>query len=299
MGHLFSHGKAKPLLKRVATFFDPGNAFISAKRNLIFVCGGTDGDCMRSRFLKFAEKELSNCHIFLAESALEALVSEPGAGCHDLTAIENFIGEIADAIVLFPESPGSCAELGYFSKTPKLAQKSLVISDYNLQGQDSFIALGPIHQIDTKSIYKPSIQLIYGEEADFKHISQRLAKRITRTRKSFLKKAGPLADREYFFVVLELIRIFSAITVDGIEYVVKSIFEHARPQTIKQVVAILVGAHLVSRCGPDKAFYCITSGESALMEFEGIDETDFKLALSDFYRTCAPDIAGIVSGFSK
>ena len=184
---------------------------------------------MRSRFLKFAERELSNCHIFLAEYALEALVSEDGAGRHDLTAIEEFIGEIADAIVLFPESPGSFAELGYFSKTLELARKSLVISDYNLQGQDGFIALGPIHLIDKASIYKPSIQLIYGEQADFKHISQRLAKRIKRTRKSFLKEAGSLTDREYFFAVFELIRIFRAITVDGIEYVVKSIFERARP----------------------------------------------------------------------
>ena len=35
------------------------------------------------------------------------------------------------------------------------------------------------------------------------------------------------------------------------------------------------------------------------MEFEGIDEIDFKFKLSDFYRTCAADIFDLVSGLPK
>ena len=299
MGHPFLHGEAKALLKRVATFFDPGNAFISANSNFLFVCGGDiGGNYMRPRFRKFATGGLPNWHIFLAERAFDALVSEDDTEHHNLTVIEELIGQIADAIVLFPESPGSYAELGYFSKTPELAKKSLVISDYKFQGQDSFISLGPIHLINAVSIYSPSIQLVYNEKADFTHIKQRLTKRTRRTRQSFQRERRRLTDREYFFLVLELIRIFRAITIEGIQYAVKSIFGYARTRTIKHVIAILAGAELVSRCGLEDEFYCVTPGESTFMEFKGSEE-DFVFKLLDFYRTCAVDIASVVRELPK
>ena len=150
---------------------------------------------------------------------------------------------------------------------------SIVISDYSFQGKDSFIALGPIHRIDKVSIYKPSIQLIYGNKADFTKIKQRLAERTRKRRKSFQKPDGALTDKEYFFVVLELIRIFRVIKINGIEYVIKSIFGHARMRTIKHVTAVLVGAGLVSRCGWNDEYYYVPSGNSTFMEFEGTIES--------------------------
>ena len=301
MGHPFSHFEAKSLLKWVATFFDPGNAFISANSNLLFVCGGgMDEDYMRPLFQQFAETALPKWRIFLAEKTWDALVSNDGAERHSLTEVEEIIGQIADAIVLFPESPGSCAELGYFAKTPELARKSLVVSDYDLQGQDSFIALGPIQLIDAVSIYKPAIPLIYRKEADFELIEQRLVKRTRRQRKSFKREKPTHDGREYFFVVLELIRIFRVITIEGIEFIVRRIFSgHARRSTIKHVVAILESAGFVSRCGLDNEFFYVTSGTSTFVEFEGIDETDFKFKLLDFYRTCAADIFDLVSELPK
>ena len=114
MGHPFSYGEAKPLLKRVATFFDSGKACISANRNLLFVCGGSmDEDKMRPRFRAFAKERLPQWHIFIAERTWPDLVSRDGAEHHNLGVIEELIGQIADAIVLFAESPGSFAELGY------------------------------------------------------------------------------------------------------------------------------------------------------------------------------------------
>ena len=300
MGHPFSHGEAKPLLKRVATFFDPGKAFISANRNILFVCGGSiDKDSMRCRFRAFAKKKLPNWQIFIAEKTWEVLGSKDVAERHTLDVIEELMGQIADAIVLFPESPGSCAELGYFAKTPKLARKFLVVSDYVYQGQDSFIALVPVRLIDRMSTYSPSIHLIYRGETDFSLIEERLGKRTKRGRKSIKREKRILDDQEYFFVVLELIRIFRVVTIDGIEYVVRSIFGRARTRTIKQVVAILVGAGLVSRCGPDKEFCRVTHGVATFIEFNRVNEVDFTFKLLDFYRTRATDIARLVSELPK
>ena len=253
-----------------------------------------DEDKMRPRFRAFAKERLPQWHIFIAERTWADLLSRDGAEHHNLGVIEDLIGQIADAIVLFPESPGSFAELGYFAKVQKLARKVLVVTDYAYQGEDSFIGLVPIPLIDSKSIYRPSIPLIYREETDFSLIGQRLANRTKRRRQSFKRESRALDEREYLFVVLELIRIFRVITVDGIEYVIKSIFGHARIKTIKHVVAILVGTGLVSRCGPDGDFCCVAPGESTFMEFKGVNEADFTFKLLDFYRTRARDIADLV-----
>ena len=141
---------------------------------------------------------------------------------------------------------------------------------------------------------------MYGSKADFKQIGQRLDKRTTQTLKSFkFRKGCRLADQEYLVIVLELIKIFRVITIDGIEYVVRSIFGRARPQTIKRVVAILVGTNFVSRCGLDDKFCHVTSSESTFMEFKGINEMDFRLKLLDFYRSCAPEIYNVASELPK
>ena len=79
---------------------------------------------------------------------------------------------------------------------------------------------------------------------EFRYIKQRLTKRASHRRKSIKREGRALTDKEYFFVVLELIRLFRAVTIDGIEYVVKDIFSHDITKTVGHigyVVAILVG----------------------------------------------------------
>ena len=112
MSHPFSHGEAKPLLKRVATYFDPGNAFISANQNLLFVCAGSmDEDNMRPRFRAFAEENLPRWHIFIAERAWADLVSEDGADTITLARLKN-------------SSVKSRMQLSYFPKAQAHSQNS-------------------------------------------------------------------------------------------------------------------------------------------------------------------------------
>jgi hypothetical protein len=66
-----------------------------------------------------------------------------GQGQHSLLKLENILAECVDSIVIFPESPGSFAELGAFSNNTKLARKMVVVGNNKFKNDKSFINYGP------------------------------------------------------------------------------------------------------------------------------------------------------------
>ena len=290
---------SKTFLQRLGLFADPRTVWSTLSRPFL-PPSGRDREFMRPDFVKFAESELPNWRIFLAEKVFDALISEEGAAHHDLAEIEELLGAVVNAIVIFPESPGSYAELGYFSKSSELAKKSLVISNIKLQSEDSFISLGPIHLIDKTSIYKYAIQMEYGVGADFKQITDRLNARTPKVRKRLEAKSySTLSPQIQLFIVFELIRLFHALTVDGLQFAFKSIFGHANEGNLKRLLSILVNVGFVSRRDSDSQYFYATPGESSLIEFEGVDDVELRLEMLDFYEKAAPEIAAFVKELPK
>jgi hypothetical protein len=111
MSHPFTHPKGKELLKRVAQQFSGTGTYILRDSNIVFVCGGTNDDDMRPRFREYARVEIPHLRIFLAEDAQKDFVTHSEPQFHNIGEFEDIIGEVSDCIVLFPESPGSFAEL--------------------------------------------------------------------------------------------------------------------------------------------------------------------------------------------
>ena len=70
-----------------------------------------------------------------------------GQGQHSLLQLENILADSVDAIVLFPESPGSFAELGAFANNVNLARKMVVLSNKKFKSNKSFINYGPIRLV--------------------------------------------------------------------------------------------------------------------------------------------------------
>ena len=77
-----------------------------------------------------------------------------GQGQHSLLKLENILADCVDAIVLFPESPGSFAEIGAFSNNEKLAQKIVVLSNKKYKSDKSFINYGPYRLIKSSGTGK-------------------------------------------------------------------------------------------------------------------------------------------------
>jgi hypothetical protein len=79
-----------------------------------------------------------------------------GQGQHSLLVLENILADSVDSIVLFPESPGSFAELGAFANNQRLANKLICVGQKKYAKKKSFINYGPVRLIkasDTGKVF--------------------------------------------------------------------------------------------------------------------------------------------------
>ena len=66
----------------------------------------------------------------------------------DLVTFEKQVANLASVIVLFLESPGSIAELAFFSQIPEVTKRFLVFLDTYHYQKNSFIRQGPIQFLE-------------------------------------------------------------------------------------------------------------------------------------------------------
>jgi hypothetical protein len=116
------------------------------KKVTVFLCGAdiknnkTARSKMAAIFAHYPRYEL-----LYPEDLFDDLLA--GQGQYSLLKLENILADSVDSIVLFPESPGSFAELGAFSNNEKLAPKMVVVSNKKYQTNKSFINYGPYRLI--------------------------------------------------------------------------------------------------------------------------------------------------------
>ena len=300
MGHPFSHPSAKSLLRRVAVLFSASDTFILKDSNIVFVCGGPlvkgsmdDKPSMRKLFCDYAKENLKILRLFLAEDAEKDYVSHDDPDFHNIGEFEEIIGSVSDCLIIFPESPGSFAELGYFSAQLKLRKKILIVNDYTLQGEDSFISRGPIEIIDKHSDFKPTIQMQFTQEANFDMVKKRLEKRITGSKRSKFQFTdyNSLTGKEKFFIVFSLVELFVTITFDALEFCFKSVFAHSNKEDLRHLLSILVAAKLVVRKGPLHDYFSVSIDAKPFIEFDSLNAQEFRLEVLEFYQREFPQVA--------
>ena len=71
--------------------------------------------------------------VFLAEAAATDVLEYHRPRFLNLAEFERALANIADCILIFPESPGSLSELGYFAAFDELRQKCLIVNDLRRQ----------------------------------------------------------------------------------------------------------------------------------------------------------------------
>lgn len=121
----------------VSSFFLDQNE----KELSIFLCGGAMAN--GSARLKFWEvcKDEKNIIIKFPEGLFDELLEK---NAYNLLELEEILADSVDAIVIFPESPGSWAELGAFAENSHLRKKIVCIAEKKFKSSFSFINLGPI-----------------------------------------------------------------------------------------------------------------------------------------------------------
>lgn len=301
MSHPFLHPQGRELLKRVAQLFKSEQTYVLRDSNIVFVCGGSNEEpSMRKRFLEYARAELPHLRMFLAEDAEKDFVTNAEEKLHNVGEFEEIIGEISDCLIIFPESPGSFAELGFFAKNEELRKKILVVNDENLQSKDSFLRRGPINLIDAHSRFAKEIQVRYDDNANFGLVKERLETQVVgKNRKKFaVTKYADLTFRKTFFAIFEIIRIFEVMSLEAVEYAFRSVFGNVNPTDVRELLSILVAARLVRRDGDDQEFFCINREAKPFMEFDQFDVDLFRLEVLDFYNSEFPQVASVAKGLS-
>lgn len=150
------------VLSLIRTWFSKSHIYTKSDRHIVFVCGGDKSkQNLRNCFLKYSKIHLPHIRVLLAEDAYLDLISGSKNKFVNLATFEDLLADIADCVVLFPESPGSFAELGFFAAKNRIAAKVLPVSDHEYQADDSFINLGPIAIFNQGSSYRPTLQINY------------------------------------------------------------------------------------------------------------------------------------------
>lgn len=123
------------------------------KRVTVFLCGAdikndkTARSQMAAIFSNYPRYEL-----LYPEDLFDDLLA--GQGQYSLLKLEGILADSVDAILLFPESPGSFAELGAFSNNEELARKMIVLSNKRYKSNKSFINYGPYRLIKSSGTGK-------------------------------------------------------------------------------------------------------------------------------------------------
>ncbi|MCW0507182.1 retron St85 family effector protein [Aeromonas piscicola] len=95
---------------------------VNQKKVTIFLCGADikNKSTARSRMADIFSN-YNRYEILYPEDIFDDLLA--GQGRFSLLELENILADNVDCIVIFPESPGSFAEIGAFSNNEKLAKK--------------------------------------------------------------------------------------------------------------------------------------------------------------------------------
>lgn len=139
-------------LKQLSFFIDkdrvkcPGDV-----KKFVFLCGANklngEPSARRTELINFSEKQLRNCHFFLAELIFKELSEDDESQLDNLLDIESELSALADYILIILESYSSFTELGAFSYSKELRSKLIVINNTKYVNQKSFINMGPIKAI--------------------------------------------------------------------------------------------------------------------------------------------------------
>lgn len=199
-----------------ASAVGPKNARIEQLPPIVLVFGGPLGnpnDSAREMFITWT---------MINKPVISKLIRTPEqfqdwnsfTGYSNLVDFEIDAGNLAKAIVLFSESPGSFAELGSFCTSPGLSERLFIVIEKKYYDADSFIANGPIKKIELLG-FDHSICVLptltpTGLTEHLHNLCAALEEKIATLPKSL--SFHPDRHRDQFLLVADLVDLFGALT---------------------------------------------------------------------------------------
>ncbi|MFN1129945.1 retron St85 family effector protein [Lelliottia nimipressuralis] len=123
---------------------------------ILFICGGEEKSCRNRSTLEYYIKRHHREYLtFRAELAWE-VISKASKNVNAL-ALEEWLADFSDIVIILVESYGTVAELGAFSLSNGLRKKLLPILDKRFERDLSFINTGPVMWVNNDSKFKPAL----------------------------------------------------------------------------------------------------------------------------------------------
>lgn len=145
----------------------------------------------------------------------------------DLLTFEEFLAEISDFIILFPESPGSFCELGAFSyATERFSKKLIIVNDETHRQSKSFIETGPIAKAK-----------INGAKIIYANLNRGLlsSKELRDTVKEIIKEiSNPLSSKNQKIIN----RIESEVSISSFIYEILELIKLLQPINSKDLIDV-------------------------------------------------------------
>jgi hypothetical protein len=294
----FSHPRGVALLRQATVAFKTKKITHRNDRHVIFLCGGSVNPYSRSlryRFLKYFEDQLHAFRLFRAEDASRDLIQHNAPTFLNIASFESLIADISDCIIIFPESPGSIAELGFFTHSNTALQKLLLVNDLNFQS-DSFINLGLVDKINSKSIFRQTIVIDF-KNPDFSLIKRRLEDRLPKSAKTFeYKKFKDLSKPHKLHILFQIIFLFRALKFESVVHCFNQIFGTTNEKQVKHILSILIAAKYVERRGDDLSYFVPSPKALPFLEFKNYDVNDLQAKATEFFRRDHPETFNVIRG---
>lgn len=281
------------VLESLRITFQKKPVYVLKRPFLIFVCGGEMGKpepTLRDQFIQWAEHQLPNFICLLAEDAIKDNFVAGSRRFIDLARFESVIASIADCVLIFPESPGSFAETGFFSGSSKIRDITLVINP-NAEQSDSFLNLGPIHKIDRSSFLRPTVHCGALQSADFTQLGQRLRDRMKGTQRDQLeyREFREFNGKEKLSVVLGILRFLRLADFTTLRHAISVCFESKlKLLELTDLLRILQAAKFVRK--DDETPYYSVVGKANLIAIDNFDIDKMLASVTLFYQREAPHL---------
>lgn len=284
MSEFFADRVGCDLIAELASAFKNKDLYRSADVPVIFVCGGkTDvQSTMRAQFLWWAHQNLSDHVVLLAENAFRTTLVEHHQSIVNLATFESLIAGVSDCVLIFPESAGSLAEVGYFANS-KASKKILIANHLKFQAEDSFINLGPLQTINSRSFLQPSLHLsMQGDKFDFSPVADRLRRIKERSRRRQIRYRSykELQPNERFFIVLEALRVVRITTLENLYKLLKQTHQGANKRDLVHFLSIMIAANYARRNGE---FFIADWLKPSMVEFDDFHAQEHSAKILQYY----------------
>ncbi|MDA6066697.1 retron St85 family effector protein [Idiomarina abyssalis] len=232
---------------------------------IVFICGGDPILCSnRLQIEQYIKRHSENLVTFRAEYAWETMVELKSS--INALALEEWLADFSDVVLILVESFGTAAELGAFSAGMPLRKKLLPILDKHYEPDESFINTGPVRWVNNDSGYGPCIYanfdcILTSMPEVLARIDYKRPKFYTARRDDNTYGDLKLNHKELLFIIILIVTSIGPITESVIEHVCKEAFNikgKNEIQDIRFIISLTVALEVVdkkSNCG-EVYYFC-------------------------------------------